>query len=165
MALPKPVDEAPPDPESQTELIDWAATRKRGPSRPSSIGDASWLKAREQADGMMRGGDWTGAIARHFAAAYELLHERVYGVAPAEMTPPYRSISAAMAARLLEKEFGGDPDKMADFMRWAWSREKGREEWRRKNNGGRGGRITPRTMFGGYLVTDYRVDVARRAKR
>lgn len=155
-----PWNRLPEEPESQTRLMDWAG-QKPAKRKSSTIGDAAWAKACEQAKAMMASADWREATARHFAATYELLHERVYGVLPAELTPHGRSLCAAMAAQLLERQFGGDEAQMASYLRWAWAREHEREKWRRENGRG-GGRITPRLMFGGSLVTDYRVAEARR---
>jgi hypothetical protein len=144
------------------DIVDWA---RKGPKKHGvvGVGKKAWEKARGEAREMMGGADWSAATARHFAALYEILHEIVYGVSPAEMTPKLRSLSSIWAAQMLKRDFGGEPVEMASFMRWAWNREKEREEWRRVN-GREGGRIGPRLMFSGSMVTDHHLHLARRAK-
>lgn len=151
------------DEESHTQLVDWAATKGK-PKRAKTIGDAPWERALREARAMMQTAVWAGANARHYAAAYELLHARVYGVAPAEMNPAGRMRATWLAAKMLRDHFDGDVMEMASFVRWAWAREVERERWRREN-GREGARITVGFMFGGALVTDYRVAMARKRCR
>jgi hypothetical protein len=126
-----------------------------------TIGDAAFGRAISQTREMMSTGVWGPAYPRHFVALYVVLHEMVYGVTPAELGPRPRVLAAGFAARMLEKEFDDDPGKMAAYVKWVWTREKDREEWRRKN-GRDSGRIGWRLMFGPALLTDWRRSVLTR---
>lgn len=146
--------------ESAAQLIE-LCRRKPRVMKTKSISDGPWEKARRQAAEMIRSGHWEDAIPRHFVAAYAILHEMVYGVAPAELTPVSRLRAARTASLCLQREFGDDAAEMADFLRWTWTREREREKWRRAN-GREGGRIGVYLQFGA-LVTDYRLAIARKA--
>jgi len=148
--------------ESARDLEEFVRREKK--PKAKTIADGAWGKALSWAEEAMRTGDWGDAAPRHYVAAYALLHERTYGVAPAELTPTTRLHAAGMAANLLRREFDGEPGEMAAFLRWTWQREKERETWRRAN-GRDGGRIGYRLQFTGGLLTDYRVAKARRAGR
>lgn len=117
-------------------------------------------RAREEAVAMAADADWSSARGTHLVALYEKLHEAVYGVLPAELDGKNWALASAAAGRLVEKDFGGDPSKAVAFMRWAWRREQGRERWRREN-GRDGSRIGWRLQFGGSMLTEYRISVAR----
>lgn len=153
--------EAPSD--SAREMEAWA---KRPPkrARAKTIPDAQWKRAREEALAMLKSGEWKEATPRHFAAAYALLHERVYGVEPGDLTPTTRLMAAGLAARMLDKEFDADKGALAGFLLWTWKREEGREKWRREN-GREGGRITPRLQFNGAIVTDFRLEMERKSRK
>jgi len=147
--------------ESSTQLA-VMCTRKRKP-RAKTISEGSWEKALKQAREMIASGEWDDALPRHYVAAYALLHEKVYGVAPAELTAAARLRAAGLVAGCLDRQFGGDKAEMAAMMRWTWQREVAREKWRRENDRS-GGRIGVHLQFGA-CVSDYRVDKARRSAR
>ena len=127
------------------------------------IGDAAFSKLLEETAGMLERGEWSEAKGKHFVALFAELHFRVYGVACDELGPKERVFATKLANDMLANEFEGKPEEMARFVAWLWSREKGREEWRRENRRS-GSRITWRTQFGVRAVlTDYRIDQARRA--
>lgn len=163
MAIPKKAD-APQQAggEVATCLLDWARKAERKSAK--SISQRPWDKARAEVEGMIRTGEWASAGPRHFAAAYEVLHEMVYGVVPGEMTPKGRLQVAGMAGSMLRREFDDNPVVMADYVRWLWTREKSREEWRR-SNGRMGARLTPGIAFGPTALTDYRIEQQRRRPR
>jgi hypothetical protein len=117
-------------------------------------------RAREQMNAMCESGEWGQATGDHLVALYEWLHEQVYGVATAELDGKNWSAAAAMANRMTKEYFGGDYGRAMLFMKWAWNRERFREEQRRAR-GQSGSRIGWRLQFSGALVTDHRVDVAR----
>lgn len=151
---------------SPKTLDDWAnetvTGKPKGEKRNTkSIATAQFDRARVEVEAMMKSGEWEGTSARHLVALYALMHERVYGVAAAELGPKERYTSCLRAGTLVKREFGGDYVEAVEFMRWAWTREKSREKWRREN-GKDGGRIGPGLMFGGALLTDYRLAMARR---
>lgn len=133
-------------------------------TRRGTISDSQWGRMRDAVDAYMQLGDWANATPRDFVVLYAILHERVYGVAASELTPAERLHAAGAAARMLAREFAGDPNEMAEFMRWAWQREAVREKWRRDNNRD-GGRIGWRLMFNGSLLTDWRLERTRRHAR
>ncbi len=142
-----------------------AAARKK--ARGVGMSDSAFLARLDELGSMLKGVDGqTIASARgiHFVALYADLHYRVYGIVPADLARKERVYAASMAERALEKDFGGDRSKMADFISWAWSRESGREAWRRENKKS-GGRITWRSQFDRKLLTEYRLEEARKAAR
>ena len=143
-------------------LADWAKKppKKKG---PGSLSTDAMARAASEVDAMIAGGDWSAATGRHFVALYGFLHARIYGVEPT-MTGRERMLAAAAAARMLAGEFGSDGDAMADFVRWTWRREAGRERWRRENQRS-GGHVGWRLQFAGAIVTEYRLDLARTRKR
>jgi len=107
-------------------------------------------------------GNWVGAKPSSIVALYGVCHERVYGCSPAELSNGLTYLLAtAAAARQTKEEFGGDPIRAVEFMRWVWVREESREKWRREN-GRDGGRISWKLQFGKALVTDYRIAMARK---
>lgn len=143
--------------------------QKQGRALPT-IPDKAWEKACESAavrlNAAVRGeeGCWGDAQPREYVAAYALLHERVYGILPYELTPIARLRAAGLAKRLLDTHFDGDGDAMGRFILWAWKREKEREDWRRKNPHRAGaGRIGWSLQFGGALLSDWVVEGQRKA--
>lgn len=150
----------------ETTLDDWASTTITGKKRSEkpktkTIATAQFDRARHDVEAMIKSGEWEGVAARHLVALYALMHERVYGVAASELGPQERYTTCLRAGALVKREFGGDFIEAVEFMRWAWTREKKTEAWRRENNRP-GRRIGPHLMFGGALLTDYRLDMARR---
>lgn len=112
---------------------------------------------------MAESGDWSAAHGGHLVALYEWLHAEVYGVATSELAVRrQRAVAASVAGAMVKREFAGDYGEAVRFMKWAWEREQEREEWRRAN-GRSGQRVGWRLQFGGALVTDWRLDEARRS--
>ncbi len=142
------------------DLRKWAKKKARGKTIPN----ARFAKAVDEATKRQRTGEWGDAPALVFVALYSNLHEGIYGCSPAELGPTERLRAAGMARRMLDQEFDFDPAAMAEFMRWAWKREHSREQWRRET-GNAGARIGWVIQFGGRLLTDYRVDLARAKAR
>jgi hypothetical protein len=137
--------------------------RAKRAARSKSIGRNGWEKAAEEAAERIRSGEWEGARALVYVAAYAALHERIYGVEPSELSPKERVYAAGAAGRMLVDEFDGDEGAMADFLRWTWRREKDREDYRRKTKSESSFRIGWRLQFGGSILADYRVAARRRA--
>lgn len=134
--------------------------REKKPKRLGSIPDKAFDRLRNEAVACMKSGAWAEAGPRTMVALFAVLHERVYGVACADLTSSTRLVASFAAARMLEREFAGDAQAMAMFLRWTWMREKEREAWRRANNRD-GGAISWRLQFNGRLLTDYRLALAR----
>jgi hypothetical protein len=150
------------DKESGTQLQAWLGPR-RGPKKPKappSIRDKDWANVMGEAAAHARTGNWDGAQPRHFVALYDYLHSKVYGVACAELTPNVRFLVSKKAEGMLAREFGGDCAAMAEFLRWTWQRE----DWRERNLPVGRGRIGPWLQFNGAVLTDWRLDGARRQK-
>jgi hypothetical protein len=170
------VSRFPLEPQSQTRLrakilvaaeaLD-DAFKPKAKRKSFSTGDAAFERAKSQVMEMVHEGDFVRCKARHMVALYAVLHEKVYGIAPLELTPKTRALAQTFVTRLMKREFSQgeslDFAAMFSFMRWAWKREESREKWRR-DHGRTGFRISWTYMFNGSLVTDYRLDRARVAK-
>jgi hypothetical protein len=150
--------------DSARKLAAWAHKPARS-TRSKTISDSAFEKATREMHRMAQSTDWSEATARHMVALYAWLHEKVYGVAPGELTSRERLYAAGAAARMLEKEFDGDPGAMATFVVWTWKREKKTEEWRRANGRTEGRRIGWRLQFNNSLLTDFRIEVKRRVSQ
>lgn len=137
---------------------------KKPKKRSAGISDRVFLKVLDEVGTMLADGKWEQATGRHFVALYADLHFRVYGVEAIDLDSKQRLAATSMARSMLAKEFAGSATKMSMFVRWAWSREKGREEWRRANSG-KGSRLTWRFQFGRALLTEYRLEEARKATK
>ena len=126
------------------------------------VSNANWNRALDRVKRMLDGSLlWSEATALDFVALYAILHKSVYQVEAVELGPTERLHAAGAARRLMKKEFGDVSSLMMFYMRWAWTREEGREKWRRDNNRD-GGRLGWKLMFNGSLLTDYRVSAKRR---
>lgn len=159
-------DDPKPGPSPQLAAMMGEVERRRERRKSKkTIAASQFGRARVEVEAMIESGKWTGVSARHLVALYDLMHERVYGVACAELGPEARYNATMMAASLTKREFGGDYEKTLEFMRWAWTRESRTEKWRRENGRHEARRIGARLMFSGSLVTDYRVFLARTGKK
>ena len=147
------------DEERAEALAAWAKPRRATTRVVVGELQSSLSEAAER----MSSGDWDGATAKHFVALWAVCHERVYGVsALRELDGMGWRSAVRAAANVLRAEFGSDAAQMAEYVRWCWVREQGREQWRRENGASRG-RIEWRHQFAyGRLLSDWRVDVARR---
>ena len=149
-----------------TGLLKWAgateaadgslkAKVKKKPTR--TIGAAQFVRAEHDVEEMIRSGDWSRTQPRHLVALYAIMHERIYGVEPAELGPRDCYNAAIRAAALVKREFAGDCVAAVEYMRWAWDREEGRVIWREKN-GREPSRISVWLMFSGQMLSDMRVE-------
>lgn len=141
--------------------------RSSKPRRRSTRGAVSVQSIQESFDEcekMRDSDDWSKATARHLVALYSWCHEQVYGAAPAELVGYVWKSACSAAAKMVTEQFDGDYQKAVEFVRWTWAREHGREEWRIKNQQ-QGSRIGWKLQFVTmHILTDYRIDMARRAK-
>ncbi len=136
---------------------------KAGKSR--TIGASVFNRSRQEVQEMMDSGDWEKCGATHLIALYDLMHLKCYGAEALELGPTERYNGVMMAAALVKRAFVGDYVEAAEYMNWAWTREIESEKWRRDNNRLNARRIGVRLMFGGTLVSDYRVSLARSSHR
>jgi len=106
--------------------------------------------------------DWAGTKPGLLVALYWSCHVKVYGVVPAELDSASTWTTAMKAAgNLVNFQFNGNVQTAIAFMRWLWTREQGREQWRRKNQFS-GSRITWVRQFCRYeSVSDWRADKVR----
>lgn len=106
--------------------------------------------------------EWDGMTAGKLVALYWLCHEEVYGVVPAEIDKANIWATAMMAAgSMVKRHFDDDIERAITFMRWVWTREQGREKWRRENKRD-GQRINWKNQFSqDYLITDWRAAAMR----
>lgn len=130
-------------------------------AKPKTIAAAKFDRSRSEVLAMIETGEWESVGASHLVALYDVMHEEIYGVKCAELGPEARYNAMMMAAQLTKREFGGDYEKAVEFMRWAWNREARDEKWRVENGRSNARRIGARLMFGGALVTDYKVYLHR----
>lgn len=149
--------------EAQAGAVRAASLPKRK-SSARTVADGRFLQALDDVSKMLREGRWEEAEGLHFAALYADLHFRVYGAAATDLGPKERTYAARLADNMLEKDFAGNRRAFAMFVSWSWSREKGREEWRRTQNKS-GGRISWRDQFGRRLLAEFRVEEARKAAK
>ena len=151
-------------PAKKTAAMDAFLGRRAMPRKPraKTITPSKMSVAAREASAMMGTGDWSEAQGRHLVALFCLLHEKVYGV-DSGMTSAECFFASGMAKQLMDRDFGGDPGALVAFVKWTWEREVSREKWRRENQKD-GGSIGYRLQFGGRLVTDYKLAMARRAK-
>ncbi len=146
-----------------TEKVTKKVERRR--AKPKTMAASVFNRAIAEVEVMIESDDWTGVAARHLVALYDQLHLECYDVACAELGPSERYNAVMMAAGFVKREFDGDYKRAVDFMNWAWTREIGTEKWRRENGRTDGRRIGVRLMFGGALLSDYRVTLARTHRR
>lgn len=106
--------------------------------------------------------DWNNVPVAQLVALYWVCHVKIYGVPPAELDSAAAwALAMKRAGLLVQKEFEGDVQRAVNFMRWVWTREREREEWR-KTNKIDGRRITWQQQFIGLtLVTDWRAAKVR----
>lgn len=161
-------DDAEVEPSSVANVDDFikrkGKKRKKSDDEGPSISNSDWKRCIGETERMMGTADWTRAVPRHFVALYAILHHSVYGIMAAELTPKIRAFAAGTADRMLYTHFGGNQGEFAQMMRWVWMREKDREEWRRAQKKP-GGRVGWKLMFGGALLTDWRVEKLRMGSR
>lgn len=141
-----------------------SSARDRQKWKPRSVGPAERARFLAGARSSFASGDWEQAGPGHLVALYGYCHERVYGVRVAELEEG-RTYGEAMrkAAQLLKSDFAGDVAELVAFVRWTWRREDFREKKRRADGGAQDQRrLGWRLQFAAALVTDYRLDQARR---
>lgn len=138
------------------------ASQRKKTRSVRGVSDAAFLERLDELKDMLARARFDEASGIHFVALYADLHFRVYKVEAGDLAQKERVYATKLAEGMLARDFGGDRAKMAEFVSWTWSRENGREAWRRETKNA-GGRITWRAQFGkSSLLTDYRIDQARK---
>lgn len=153
-----------PEEDARERVAAFLGPPREKKARSKTISDSAWRRIKQIVEKRLESGEWEQATGRDFAALYDVMHVLVYEVAPAELGPSERVHAATMAARMLDKQFAGNAVEMAEFFRWAWMREQEREKWRRANDRS-GARIGVRLMFGGVILTDWRVERVRKGPK
>jgi hypothetical protein len=151
----------------EAEIEYWKPVPNAGPidarpKKPAQPGE----REIEEALRMMDSGEWAEARGRHFVAVYAIMFRKVYGITVGSELSTKRSweLASSRATRLLTSEFADDPADLAEYMRWLWARELGREKWRRQNRQD-GGMLSLELCFSGRLVTEWRLNEARHGSR
>lgn len=154
-------DRARAEAESASARITAFVGAPKRKSRPSA-GQRRKEHIAEVQDRMQRK-DWDGLTPGKLVALYWLCHERVYATAPVEIDKAATwTIVMKHAGTMVQKHFDGDIDRAITFMRWVWTREQEREQWRRANGKG-GRRITWQNQFvHDHLISDWRAAAMRR---
>lgn len=134
-----------------------------GKPKPKRRRGVNVISARLESDALVAANDYANMKPVHLVALYVRCHETVYGVTPAEMNGEAWLGASSAAAKLVRVDFDGDMAAAVEFMRWTWRREQWRENKAKHDGDARVGRIGWRLQFVlRHLLTDYRIDVARR---
>lgn len=149
--------------EAVKSVDEWAELTGQGPKKGCVTKRTMALHAKFVEEAMVSK-DWSKAKAGHVVALFIWCHTKVYTVAPGEMTNGYEYLKACAAvARFIKKEFSGNVTAAIAFVRWTWQREAWREQKRRENDAPPNTfRIGWSYQFGTRLLTDYRIDQARK---
>lgn len=107
---------------SMLDLVSTVKTR----SRPR----VGLVKLTNQTKSMMDGDDWSKAQPMHLVGLYIILHKMVYGVAPT-LDAQELAFAKVAAREFMRTKCKGKFDIGLEFMRWVWSRERNREQYRR----------------------------------
>lgn len=160
-----------PEPEPQqplSKLAQWSRTTRSGKAkkprserpRKTTVAAAVFERTRVEAQAMIDSQNFDGCSARHIVAIYDLMHLKIYGV-EVSMSATDRHTYTLRAGGFVKREFSGDYAKMIVYFRWLWSREMGREQWRRET-GNEGASLHIAACFAGKAITEYRIALSRR---
>ncbi len=106
--------------------------------------------------------EWDGMTPGKLVALYWLCHDKVYGLVQVgiDKTCVWET-AMKVAGSMVKRHFDNDIERAITFMRWVWTRERGRERWRRENKRD-GQRINWKNQFSqDYLITDWRAAAMR----
>lgn len=141
-----------------------AGTSPRKKRRPSPTA-AARLPAYELEVESMAAGEqpWAKAVPAHFVALCCRCHRTVYGL---DMSVSQKDavVFGSLVRRALETRFGGDREKLFQFMMWAWARESGRHKWR-SENGREPKRLTVPVLMSTAIYDDYRQHLLHERRR
>ncbi len=159
--------------DEQGESLDDALSSTK-PKRKSTKASPSKIeRAFKEFDELFKANRWRSDPSKirteHAVAFYVRLHEKVYGVRPAELDHGDTWLYACTAAKRLsegEKREFDDGAKLFEFILWTWQKEADRVKWLRDNDKPIGRRITWRDQFVlRYKLTDYRQAIAEERER
>lgn len=96
---------------------------------------------------------WRTATVAELVGLYAVLHEQVYGVAPDELADVWLGAVSTCRRVLTHSPFNGDPEKLVDFLRFTWKRERNQVL---RSAGQDRRRLGWRLQFAPSLVTDFK---------
>lgn len=133
-------------------------SKRRPPdARCRSRGVSDLASAMNDAKRRAESGDWDGSTGRTMVGVFLLCHRAVYQFVPAELEKTSIFRSACKQAELCyRRHFRDNPDACVEFLKWAWLRERGRQEWARRE-GRDVRRLRAGLVFSDGFVDDYRV--------
>ena len=144
---------------TQSGLSDWTNATPEKKKRSNTVTPKTWEKAMFVVRTMFATGDWTRATPIHLVATFALLHRSTYGVLPGELDAVTLFRVRLHATKFFVQEFDSDWSKFVQYARWVWTREKQREEWRKRNNNDY--RLGPYQFFSKKILTDWIVSQGR----
>ncbi len=154
--------------EAQISFIAFTSAPKRQRSAKSAKkkaddkGTRALAKAREEVLAMFAQKNFSSAEVRHVVALHAVLHEKVIGVDEEDLNGVTFLGACSAAKKLLVDSFESDLVRLIEFVRWCWSREKGREARRVAENNTTGSRLSWRGVFiFRSTLTDYRAAIHR----
>ncbi len=168
ISLPPDLFDAAPEP-TEASPLETFLKRTRDPMgrlipqkrKPKTIAAATYGRTIIETQGMIETRNWAGCAIRHLVALYGLMHLKVYGV-EAIMSSTERYTATLRMGSFVKQHFDGDIGPSLDYFRWVWSREMGRETWRRENGRTESSRLGFYFVLGNVCMTDYRLALARR---
>lgn len=122
-------------------------------------------KTKNEVMTMIHHRSWSAARQVHMVVLHAICHENVYGVQSSDLSGKEFMLAKVHANRIMVTHFQDSTEKMAEYIQWFWTREKGREIWRRKNNSDSTFRADWRVVFSDRSVCDYKLDLARQAEK
>lgn len=147
--------------EAADKVAAFLATKRRSPrtvdKRCRSQGVSDLASAMADAKRRAGTGDWEGATGRTLVGVFLLCHRMVYQFVPADLesTPMFRS-ACKQAELCYRRHFRDKPGECVEFLKWAWLRERGRQQWAQRE-GRDVRRLCARFVFSDSFVDDYRV--------
>lgn len=145
-----------------TAFMEHAATPKSREKRakPLTEVDVAIRDAKRRA----ASGEWAGSKGSTFIGLYAMCHEMVYGVIPDELYSAGMFRAAAKsAANALHELFDDEPVRVVLFIKWAWEREKRKNEWALRQGFDRN-RLSWKWQFSPNMLTDWRISLTQKRR-
>lgn len=144
------------------QVSDWARPGSAKRRARPKVKDSEREAARERVRVMLASREWDSTRGLELVELYAWCHQQVYGVAATDLDA-YEALQAQrMAGAFIARECSGEPARAVEFVRWAWGRERVREQRRRALAGDDGYRLGWRLVFGNKLIVDWRLAMARK---